>query len=113
MRQSQFKKGTIYVTVGSLWWGILGVFFFKYISFMGALEVTVHRLIWTCLILFISTIFFKKFHILKKILKQRKKVFILFLSSVLIFLNWGSNFHRLSTLSEMILAKSKRLTVGV
>ena len=60
MKQSQFKKGSIYAFAGSLWWGILGTIFFKYISYMGAIEVTVHRLIWTCFILFLSTIALKK-----------------------------------------------------
>ena len=73
MKQSQFKKGIIYATAGSLWWGLLGTIFFKYISSLGALEVTIHRLIWTSFILFFSTLIFKKFNVLKKILKQKKK----------------------------------------
>ena len=75
MKQSQFKKGIIYACAGSLWWGLLGTIFFKYISSMGALEVTVHRLIWTCLILFITTIIFKKKDIFTKIIYQKKKIF--------------------------------------
>ena len=97
MNQSQFKKGVIYACAGSLWWGILGTIFFKYISHMGALEVTVHRLIWTCFILFISTLLFKKIHIFKNILKQKKKLLILFLTSILIFLNWGTWIYAIST----------------
>ena len=73
MKQSQFKTGVIYAMVGSLWWGILGTIFFKYISYMGAIEVTLHRLIWTSLILFITTLIFKKINILNKIFKERKK----------------------------------------
>ena len=56
MKQSHFKKGIIYATMGSLWWGVLGTIFFKYITYMGAFEVTLHRLIWTCFILFVTTI---------------------------------------------------------
>ena len=96
MYQPQFKKGIIYATIGSLWWGLLGTVFFKYISSMGALEVTVHRVIWTCAILFFSTVVFKKFRILKKIIKQKKKLFFLFLSSILIFLNWGTWIYAIS-----------------
>ena len=55
MNQSQFKKGILYATIGSLWWGVLGTIFFKYVSMMGALEVTLHRLIWTSLILLLTT----------------------------------------------------------
>ena len=96
MKQSDFKKGIFYATAGSLWWGILGTIFFKYISSLGFLEVTIHRLIWTCLILFISTLTFKKFYIFKKIFKQKKKLIILFLTSILIFLNWGTWIYAIS-----------------
>ena len=96
MKQSQFKTGVIYATVGSLWWGILGTIFFKYISYMGAIEVTLHRLIWTSLILFITTLIFKKINILDKIIKERKNLVILFFSSVLIFLNWGTWIYAVS-----------------
>ena len=96
MKQSQFKTGVIYATIGSLWWGILGTIFFKYISYMGAIEVTLHRLIWTSIILFITTLFFKKINILKKIANERKNLVILFFSSVLIFLNWGTWIYAVS-----------------
>ena len=78
MKQSQFKKGIIYTSIGSLWWGVLGTIFFKYISYMGALEVVIHRLIWTCAILFLTTLYFRKIDIFKKILKQKKNLLILF-----------------------------------
>ena len=96
MKQSQFKKGIIYATIGSLWWGIFGTIFFKYITYMGPLEVTIHRLIWTCFILFLSTIFFKKIYIFRKILKQRKNLLILLITSILIFLNWGTWIYAIS-----------------
>ncbi len=96
MSQSQFKKGTIYSMAASLWWGIFGTLFFKYISFMGPIEVTVHRLIWTCVILFFSTLIFKKYKILKRIAKQKKKIIILFITSILIFLNWGTWIYAIS-----------------
>ena len=97
MKQSQFKKGALYACIGSLWWGVLGTVFFKYISFMGPLEVTIHRLIWTCFVLFLTTLFFNKINILKKIFKQKKKLLILFLTSILIFLNWGTWIYAIST----------------
>jgi len=96
MKQSQFKKGSIYAFAGSLWWGILGTIFFKYISYMGAIEVTVHRLIWTCFILFLSTLALKKKNIFYNILKQKKKLLILFVTSILIFLNWGTWIYAIS-----------------
>ncbi len=96
MKQSQFKIGSIYACIGSLWWGLFGTIFFKYVSYMGAIEVTVHRLIWTFFILFISTLLFKKINIFFKILKQKKNILILFLTSILIFLNWGTWIYAIS-----------------
>ncbi len=64
---------------------------------MGALEVVIHRLIWTCAILFLTTLYFRKIDIFKKILKQKKNLFILFLTSLLIFLNWSTWIYAIST----------------
>ena len=96
MKHTQFKIGIIYATMGSLWWGLLGTVFFKYVSQFGALEVTIHRLIWTFLILFVTTIIFKKINILKTILNQKKNLIILFFTSILIFLNWGTWIYAIS-----------------
>ena len=96
MDQSQFKKGILYATIGSLWWGVLGTIFFKYVSMMGALEVTLHRLIWTSLILLLTTLIFKKIKVFKSIIKQKKKLLILFVTGVLIFLNWGTWIYAIS-----------------
>ena len=83
--------------MGSLWWGVLGTIFFKYISTIGAIEVTIHRLIWTCGILFLSTLFFlKKIENFLKNFKTKKKLFILFITSILIFLNWGTWIYAIS-----------------
>ena len=96
MKHTQFKTGIIYATMGSLWWGLLGTVFFKYVSQFGALEVTIHRLIWTFFILFVTTVIFKKINILKSILNQKKNLIILFLTSILIFLNWGTWIYAIS-----------------
>ena len=41
-----FIKGTLYSASGSLWWGILGVLYFNYFSFIGAIELVIHRIIY-------------------------------------------------------------------
>ena len=96
MKQSQFKKRCFLCIHGFLMVGFIRYNFFKYISSMGAIEVTVHRLIWTCVILFLSTLFFNKTRILKKNFKTKKKLFILFLTGILIFLNWGTWIYAIS-----------------
>ena len=55
MNSSEFNKGIIFAATGSLWWGVLGVIYFEYISFVGHIESVLHRAIWTSLFLVITT----------------------------------------------------------
>ena len=66
MNITNFNKGIASSTIGSVWWGVLGTFYFQYISFVGTLEVVVHRCIWTALLLLISTFFFKEMEFIQK-----------------------------------------------
>ena len=97
MKKKEFQKGIFSATTGSLWWGILGTYYFQYISFTGTLEVVVHRCIWTTFILLISTILLKKWQIFINILSNRKNILILFITSILIFGNWTTWIYAVST----------------
>ena len=88
MKINKFNKGIFYSSSGSFFWGFIGTYYFQYITIVGAFEVVVHRCIWTALILLITTTLFKKWKILKKTLINKKKLFFLFLTSILIFGNW-------------------------
>ena len=97
MNTKEFKNGVISATLGSLWWGILGTYFFQFITFAGSLEVVIHRCIWTSFILFLTTIIFKKWHLLKVNLINKKNFYILFITSILIFGNWTAWIYAVST----------------
>ena len=97
MNTKEFKNGVLSATLGSLWWGVLGTYFFQYITFAGALEVVVHRCIWTSFILFITTIILKKWNLLKKIIISKKNIVILFITSLLIFGNWSTWIYAVAT----------------
>jgi len=88
MKISNFNKGIISSSSGSIWWGFLGTFYFQFVSFAGTMEVVIHRCIWTSVILLVSTFLFKKWYLLIAIFKNKKKVFYLLLTSLLIFGNW-------------------------
>ncbi len=88
MKITNFNKGILSSTFGSFWWGFLGTYYFQYITFVGTLEVVVHRSIWTLVILLFTSIFFNKLNSIKKILLDKKKLFILLITSILIFANW-------------------------
>jgi len=82
--------GILYGASGSLWWGTLGVLYFKSASFAGPIELVIHRTIWTTLTLIITTSLFSKWDCFFKILKNKKKLFYLFFTGILIFSNWST-----------------------
>ena len=97
MNTKKFKNGVISASLGSLWWGVLGTYFFQFISFVGTLEVVVHRCIWTSFILFFTTLIFKKWHLLKNNIINKKNFFILLVTSILIFGNWTAWIYAVAT----------------
>ena len=53
-------NGILYGGAGSLWWGTIGVLYFKSVSFVDPLELIGHRTVWTAfLLLFTITIYSK------------------------------------------------------
>ena len=97
MKITNFNKGIISSSLGSFWWGFLGTYYFQYITVIGTFEVVVHRSIWTCVILFLTTTFFKKWNLFYKILTDKKKLLILLVTSILIFSNWTIWIYAVST----------------
>ena len=89
MNKKNFNKGLLSSTLGSFWWGFFGVIYFKYISFIGHIEVVIHRSFWTTITLLLSTIFLSKWKIFFSLIKDKRKLLILFLTGILIFLNWA------------------------
>ena len=97
MKITNFKKGLLSASLGSFWWGIIGVFYFKYFSFIGHLELVIHRCLWTSLVLILTTIYFSKWDLFLKTVKNSKNIFILFFTGILIFANWAIWLYALST----------------
>ena len=89
MNKKNFNKGILLSTLGSFWWGFFGVIYFKYISFIGHIEVVIHRSFWTTITLLLSTIFLSKWKIFFSLIKDKRQLIILFLTGILIFLNWA------------------------
>jgi len=93
----QFNKGIFLTSLGSFWWGFIGVLYFEYVSFIGHIELVVHRCIWTAVMLIITTTFFSKWSIFFKIIKNKKELFFLFISGFLIFINWAVWIYAVAT----------------
>ena len=95
MQQRQLS-GIFYAAFASLWWGVVGTIFFKFVSFASFIELTVHRTIWTAVLLFLTTSIYKKWPEFLKIIKKKKNQFLLFISGLLVSINWGTWLYAVS-----------------
>ena len=87
MKEKIFN-GILASGLGSLWWGVIGVLYFKSVSFVSPLELTIHRTVWTAFLLILSISLYSKWNDVFKILKNFKTVLLLILTSALIVGNW-------------------------
>ncbi len=86
---AKFNKGLLLTSLGSFWWGFIGVIYFEYVSFIGHIELVVHRCLWTAVMLIFTTTFLSKWNIFFKEIKNKKKLLALLISGFLIFINWS------------------------
>jgi len=96
MRKKTFN-GLFYGASGSLWWGTIGVIYFKSASFAGPIELVIHRTIWTAFSLIITTSLFSKWSSFFSILKKKKEIFYLLITGILIFCNWSTWIYAVVT----------------
>ena len=89
MKKNTFH-GILYGASGSLWWGTLGVLYFKSASFAGPIELVVHRTIWTAFSLIVTTSLFSKWDIFFSIIKKKRELIYLLITGILIFCNWST-----------------------
>ena len=96
MKKNNFNKGLLLTSLGSFWWGFIGVLYFKYVSFIGHVELVVHRCLWTAVMLIFTTTLFSKWKIFFEIIKRKKNLIALFISGLLIFINWSVWIYAIS-----------------
>ena len=92
-----FNKGLLLTSLGSFWWGFIGVIYFEYVSFIGHIELVVHRCLWTTLMLILTTTLISKWKIFFKIAIIKKNLIYLFISGALIFINWAVWIYAVAT----------------
>ena len=92
-----FNKGLILTSLGSFWWGFIGVIYFEYVAFIGHVELVVHRCLWTAVMLILTTLFLKKWEIFLKSISNKRNLFYLFISGSLIFINWAIWIYAVAT----------------
>ena len=82
MKKKLFE-GSLFTVGASLWWGIIGVIYFKFVSFASPVELTIHRTIWTTVLLVFTTFYFGKWSEFKKVSKSLNTLGLLFFTGVL------------------------------
>jgi chloramphenicol-sensitive protein RarD len=96
MKKNLFK-GSLFTVGASLWWGVIGVLYFKFVSFASALELTIHRTVWTALLLLITTSYFSKWKEFNKIMNVRLNILILLITGLLVSINWFTWLYAVQT----------------
>ena len=96
MKKNLFK-GISFTIGASIWWGVIGVIYFKFVSFASPLELTIHRTIWTASLLLITTSYYSKWDEFKKVIKKKFNLFILFITGLLVSLNWFTWLYAVKT----------------
>ena len=94
--KKKYLEGSLLTVGASLWWGIIGVIYFKFVSFANPIELTIHRTLWTALLLIITTFFLSKWNIFFKSIKNIKTIIVLFISGFLIMINWFTWLYAIS-----------------
>ena len=95
--KQEFNKGILLTSLGSFWWGFIGVLYFEYVSFIGHVELVIHRCLWTAVMLILTTTFLSKWNFFLIVVKNLKSLVYLFLSGFLIFLNWAVWIYAVAT----------------
>jgi len=92
-----FNKGLVLTSLGSFWWGFIGVLYFESVSFIGHVELVIHRCVWTVVMLILTTTFLSKWKNFFEIISDKRKVLYLLVSGLLIFINWAVWIYAVAT----------------
>ena len=87
MKSAEENKGLFFGISAFIFWGIAPVYF-KLVSEVSAWQILAHRIVGSCLLLFLTMLLFKKKFETRKIFKEPKLIFYLCLSTLLIGFNW-------------------------
>ncbi|MDB9795961.1 EamA family transporter [Pelagibacteraceae bacterium] len=94
--KKKYLEGSLLTVGASLWWGVIGVIYFKFVSFANPIELVIHRTIWTAVILVITTFSLTKWNFFFRLFKNIKIVIFLFISGILVMVNWLTWLYAIS-----------------
>ena len=88
MQNRSTYKGVFYTCIASFFWGIPQPLFFNEIRFIPAIEIAIHRGLWSFTLLLLIIIFLGKIKDFFNIFYSFKKILLLSITSILITINW-------------------------
>ncbi|WP_417584720.1 EamA family transporter RarD [Nitrincola sp.] len=87
--ETSSRSGIIYALSAFFLWAVAPIYF-KEMSFVPATEILAHRVIWSCVIVFVLIFLLRYTGALKKVLQSPKTLMAMLVSTLLIGLNWGT-----------------------
>ncbi|WP_417527695.1 EamA family transporter RarD [Marinomonas shanghaiensis] len=87
--QTSSKSGIFYALTAFTLWAIAPIYF-KEMSFVPATEILAHRVIWSCVIVLVLIVLLRYTDAVKTVLRSRKTLLAMLVSTVLIAINWGT-----------------------
>ena len=88
MQNRSTYKGVLYTCIASFFWGVPQPLFFNEIRFIPAIEIAIHRGLWSFTLLLLIIIFLGKIKDFFNIFYSFKKILLLSITSILITINW-------------------------
>ena len=82
------KLGQIYAVLAFFIWGAIAPIYFKQVASVEPIEVLIHRIFWSFLLLIPLLFITKQIEVLKAIIKDTKKLKYLAISTLFISINW-------------------------
>ncbi|MEQ1864942.1 MAG: EamA family transporter RarD [Micropepsaceae bacterium] len=86
--RKRVELGVLYAASAYVAWGIIPIFW-KYLDHVGAVEIVVHRIVWTLIFALAALGAWERLPKLVSALRNRKALLALTASAVLIAINWG------------------------
>lgn len=84
---NEYKQGIIYALSAYIMWGVAPLYF-KIIEDVAPLDILLHRVVWSFLFILTILLVTVRFKNIRALLKQRKKIGLLVVTSLLIAVNW-------------------------
>jgi len=85
---SENRLGQLYAVLAFLFWGAIAPIYFKQVASVDAVEVLIHRVIWSFILLIPLLFISKNIHVFLLLIKDIKKVKYLAASTFFISINW-------------------------